>query len=366
MESALRKTISNRNIDRSDALFLNVHYDKQLIDINYVDTLSNDTLYGKTVITNRQTILDFLKKAEELNTYRYIFLDIRFEEGEETTLDSVLFSQIKKMNNVSFSRHSNKMLPLRISSDDSLMSKALINDFYTTITSTNFTRYAFIQNHEHSVPLKIFETTDSLHRTIRKIGPFYFSGGALCQNSPYLTISSNFLDYKDEIGHTYYDLGPFFLDDTKLTDKAKANLMKNKIIFIGDFIDDIHDTYVDSQPGAYIVYLAYKELKNNDHVVSIFFLLIMFAIYFIITYGIISDYSLLKILPCINNINNELLKFILNFFGYMTVLGIITLILYCFFYSTYSVFIPTLFFSFLKAFRPMLRMYYHKFLSNKK
>ena len=113
--------------DRSDAFFINVSYDRQVVDYTY----SNGNLQGTIDITNRETLLQFLKIAERTNSYKYIFLDIRFEKGIETVTDSTLFAQIGKMRDVSYSTHSDLQ-----NNDKAILSKAAINDYFTTITST--------------------------------------------------------------------------------------------------------------------------------------------------------------------------------------------------------------------------------------
>ena len=76
LEYFLSNIVSEKN-DRSDVFFINVSYDRQVVDYTY----SNGNLQGTIDITNRETLLRFLKIAERTNTYKYIFLDIRFEKG---------------------------------------------------------------------------------------------------------------------------------------------------------------------------------------------------------------------------------------------------------------------------------------------
>ena len=107
--------------DTSDALFINISHDKQIVDVNFVRhlgdpgykgedyTFRSDTfgLHGTIDITNRETLLKFLKKAEKADTYKYICLDIRFENGIKTKTDSLLLNvQIPRMRDVAYSTHS--------------------------------------------------------------------------------------------------------------------------------------------------------------------------------------------------------------------------------------------------------------------
>ena len=73
----------SRTIDKNeDALFVNVAYDKQLIE-------RHDN-YGMTVgdvdITDRTKLCSFLKMLQKADSYKYIFLDVRFEKGNTYTV----------------------------------------------------------------------------------------------------------------------------------------------------------------------------------------------------------------------------------------------------------------------------------------
>ena len=195
----------NEEVDKSDALFINVGYDKQVADFTY----SNGNLQGTIAITDREKLLQFLEVAERTDTYKYIFLDIRFEEGVNTVNDSALFNKIDNMRDIAFSSHSD--LKTNTKAPDS---KAAVNDYFTTVVSTNFTRYQYLQNNVESAPLRIFTSVDTIHnKSIHKWGLFYYSNGKLCQNSPFMRMPQDFWLGHGVNGHqNYYDLGPQLLN----------------------------------------------------------------------------------------------------------------------------------------------------------
>ena len=322
--------------DRSDVFFINVSYDKQVVDYTY----SNGNLQGTIDITNRETLLRFLKIAEMTNTYKYIFLDIRFEKGIETEADSALFAQIGKMRNVSYSGHSDLQ-----NNDKAIPSKAAINDYFTTITSTNFTRYQFVQNGKQSVPLRIFTSVDSIHnKPIKQWGPFFYSDGKLCQNSPFMKIPEDFWVGHEENGHqNYFDLGPLLLTTYDIEDWEIE--MRDKIVVVGNFVDDLHDTYAGLQPGPYLVYLAYKELCKGKQFVSWSFICMMLMIYILISLFILNRKTIWEFIPVFRNMKNKFIVFVMNLLGFSTVLSLLTILLYIFFNTTYNIFFPSLVFS---------------------
>lgn len=335
LEYFLSNIVSEKN-DRSDVFFINVSYDRQVVDYTY----SNGNLQGTIDITNRETLLRFLKIAERTNTYKYIFLDIRFEKGIETPIDSALFAQIGKMRDISYSTHSDLE-----NLDKFTSSKAAINDYFTTITSTNFTRYQFIQNKQQSAPLRLFTSVDSIHnKSIKQWGPFFYSDGKLCQNSPFMRIPEDFWVGHEEEGHqNYYDLGPLLLTTYDIEDWEME--MKDKIVIVGNFVDDLHDTYAGSQPGSYLIYLAYKELCNGKHYVSWSFIFMMLILYMLISLFILNRKNIWQFIPYFRNQKSKIIIFLMNFLGFSTILSMLTFLFYLFFNTTYNIFFPSLIFS---------------------
>lgn len=335
LEYSLSNIVPEKN-DRSDAFFINISYDRQVVDYTY----SKGNLQGTIDITNRETLLRFLKIAERTNTYKYLFLDIRFEKGIETNIDSALFAQIGKMRDISYSVHSDLE-----NNDKAISSKAAINDYFTTITSTNFTRYQFIQNQEQSIPLRIFTSVDTIrHKSIKQWGPFFYSDGKLCQNCPFMRIPEDFWVGHDENGHqNYYDLGPLLLATYDIEDWKIE--MKDKIVVVGDFVEDLHDTYAGLQPGSYLVYLAYKELCNGKHFVSWSFICLMLITYILISLFILNRKTIWEFIPYFRNQKNKIIIFLIDILGFSTILSILTIVFYIFFNTIYNIFFPSLVFS---------------------
>lgn len=338
----LIKRLEHNKLDRSDVMFINVSYDKQVVDYTY----SGGNLTGKIDITNRETLLKFLQVAERINNYKYIFLDIRFEKGINTPVDSALFDQISRMRDISFSRHSDI-----INKDAKSRDKSAINDYYSTILSS-FARYEFLQNGEESIPLRLYSATVSGHPTIKKHGLFYTCNGHLCYNSPFMSIPEDFNEGHDIDGNqNYYDLGPLLLDENFFSDEDWKIETNNKILIVGDFINDLHDTYRGLQPGSFLVYLAYKELVNNAHIVSWTYIFCMFIVYFMIAYAILSNKNWMD-LPCVKKITkNKLTHFILGFIGYSLVLTIIGIISFTIFNIVSNVILPSFVFSILTIYK---------------
>jgi len=336
------RAISPSKVDTDDAFFVNVSYDKQIADY----TFDNGNSKGKIAVTDRAKLIRFLQIAEK-SDYKYLFLDIRFEEGVYTPLDSVLAAQIKKMDNISYSEHSDLV------SDDTFdKEKAAINDYYTTITTTNFTRYQFLQNGRESAALRMYLASDSAAKPIVKHGLFFKSDGHLCQNSPFMMVTESFSKVHEGIGKkNYYHLGPDLFDpEEQISDEDIIDAINNKIIIVGDFVSDLHDTYCGMQPGSYLVYLAYKELKNGKQFVPWGFIVFMAIVYFIIGLMMLNQKNLWDYFPFVRRSRSKLYLFLLNMLGYTTVLSLVTIIMYLFCKVTYNIILPSFFFSSLSLF----------------
>ncbi len=356
------RIVSSKEYNDSDAYFLDVGYDKQIADYSLEDGTK-----GKVAVTDRKKLLSFLKTAQQAysegNQYKYIFIDIRFIKETYTEDDSALINQINKMNNIGYSSH------LKYTTNDSLkLEKAAINDFFTTITATNVTRYEFLQTVNDSLmesaPIKIYKAIngESSHPIINK-GWLYTSNGRLCNNSPFMVINSDF--HKTYVGtgcDNYAHLGAHWLsryppevieatngDTIALSSKNVGLAIKDKIVIIGDYVNDLHDTYCGAQPGPYLIYLAYKELQDKKHIISWPFILLMIIVYTIIGVFILAKKSLWNYIPFTRRTKNRLLKLLLNFIGYSTLLTLITIIMYLMFHATYNIFIPSVVFSFVRT-----------------
>ena len=98
----IQKSVFGVEPCNDSVVYINVAYDKQLI--NLCD--SNNIPLGNIDITNRRSLIKFLRLLKKEASYKYIFLDVRFEKGYadnslfdandslRKTVDETLFSEI--------------------------------------------------------------------------------------------------------------------------------------------------------------------------------------------------------------------------------------------------------------------------------
>ena len=277
--------------ESDDAYFVNVGYDKQIIDVE-VSPLES----GRMAITDRKVLLDFLDIADQAD-YKYIFLDIRFEKGFETVFDSALFAKIASMRDIVCANHYEPLVNQQgiqfngfEIADTTLLPKCAYNDYHTSVFSSNFTRYAYLQDGRTSVALRMYQDVDG--KTVRRNGWLYDNDGTLCENCPYIPIwgSVSPVTSGSVTSAQYYNLGPFLMT---LPEQQLIEDMKGKIVVVGDFEEDTHDTYMSKQPGPYLTYLAYKYLARGGNKISFPVIVLMTLIYFFIVKLILSGRPLI-------------------------------------------------------------------------
>jgi hypothetical protein len=103
-----------------------------------------------------------------------------------------------------------------------------------------------------------------------------------------------------------------------------------KYVIIGDFEDDVHNTYRGSQPGPLILFNAFLALLHGQHHVSILFLLILYVIYTILFWILLGKQKLKDSL--VRGIRNPVVKrltaTIVSLISYTLLLEVVCVITY--------------------------------------
>ncbi len=333
------KSINGLNKDSipNDVLLVNVTYDKQLVDYK-IDGFP----VGVYTITDRKKLFDFLRIAKSANNYKYIMLDVIFEKGIESPYDSALFAQIASMERIVIPVH--KDAPLQ---DTILYSKAANADYTVTWKDTNFARFKYLWNDLPSLPLKMYQDIDS--KTISKHGFLYCSNNWLCKNG--ITLQFPIRVYRDtktegdKIRYNVVQLGADLLANDTIA--PVANDIKDKIVVVGDFYTDVHDTYIGPQPGSIICLNAYYALKRGDHIIfgryglRLLFYVLVFIVYFIMALTYLSGFSLSSL------VEKPVLKAVISFGSIGLLYWGIAIIGFLFFDTIYNLWFPILAFSVL-------------------
>ena len=276
-------------------LCVNVAFDKQLADA-YSEA---GFKVGQSDVTDRSKLLRFLRIAGQAD-YRYIFLDVRFPEGLKTENDEELFSLIKGMPRLVLSNHSS--YGGYSIADSSLLSKSALADYRMT-AFTGFTRYQYLQH------------------------------GQMEQERADFTLR-------------YPYLGAHYLDWN--TDEELVRSLKDKIILIGDFDEDLHQTYVGDVPGAMLSFLGWWELHTSRHIVPLWLILTLLVLYSIIVFLLLTPHrNWYDYVPLLNRIKGPFWRFLMSLMGWGFVLTLLQMALYRFASVAISTAVPAFCFSLL-------------------
>jgi hypothetical protein len=327
-------------------LFINVCYDKALVPYE-----ENEVPVGNTIITDREKLLQFLTKAKEANNYRYIFMDVFFEEGMVTEYDSALFNTIVSMDRIVIPKHKGVNM-----CDSILNQKAANADYATTWQALTFSRYQYLHDDEESVALKIYQ--DRFGSDIKKHwgGLWYTDHGRLCQNSATLLlpvrITGSLLDEEGQVRErNYIYLSADLLDLDEVMPVSEQ--IDDKLIVIGDFKSDVHTTFLGSQPGSSILFNGYIALSQGAHLVNWLYMGILFVIYIIIGLFYLSGHSFSSMCA------NPWLSIVLSFLSTATVFLIIALVA-SWYDIAFNMWVPTTVYSLYDTFMQKYNIYKNK------
>lgn len=321
--------------------FINVSHDRQLVPID-----PSDTTLGNTDITDRQKLLRFLQnlKGKDVH-YKAIMMDIRFEKMLQTDVDSALYHTIAGMPNIAVAHHYTDTLSDYEIADSILLEKAGIADYKQVAYESNFFRYPFLQEQGPSLALKMYDMVRGQKTSIRKVSklPVYVDGLRLCTNCPLLPISGDVYDKWtspkkknrsagfEEHYNYYEDLGADWLQWEEERDWQMD--LNNTYIVIGDFENDVHDTYAGPRSGVYINWRAYLYLEEGSHILSWSYVVLIFIFYALMVYLM---FSINNIARKEGNRDNKALLFLLSILRWLGTIGLLYLMTFLF-YKIYTV-----------------------------
>lgn len=348
-----------RDFAWDDVVCVNVGLDKTMV--NVIDVMGDKA--GAISITDRGKLLQFLGNIANAD-YKEIFLDVRFPQTAEgltstecmletdSETDKKLFTLISKMRNIVVATHSD------ISSlHPELTPKYGYADYGATVF-TGFGRYELRQDGAPSAALKMYE--DITGKGIAENG-FFTNNGRLCHNTLFLRIPTSILyptHYDDgaEVVN-YRTLGADLLE--RNTAAELREMVKDRIVIIGDFEEDLHTTYVGEVPGSMLTYLAMKELEAGMHVVGWFELTAYIFFALLIGIRLKMQKCWYEYLPEIRlkgkavNVlkHHNIVSFILSFFGWGVVMTSLKLAAWTAFGHSLPTLLPTLLFTLIDEYK---------------
>ena len=306
--------------DRQRFLFVNVAWEKQLID--KLD--AQGFTLGTQVITDRKKITGFLKKlnAEPVN-HQYLLCDINFIDPSND--DEELQKEFDHLKNyiVSYSPGINKK------DSNTILNANKAVSGYETYNIDKFIKFKIVQSDSFkSIPVRMYE---DLHQKKLDIDDYFFKiGKKYILNSFIVDFRIWSYDFSENSQYKYdlINLGDFLY----LPDSAFKKLTQDRLIIMGDFEEnDVHETIYGRMSGPLILQNTFLALENEDNVISPFFVLYLFICFFIISGYCIDFKTRQKRGFYLIKAKNHFIDEALGFLTYLFFLALISSISFIFF-----------------------------------
>lgn len=229
---------------------------------------------GKLAITDRAKLAAFFNfLASHNNQHRYLLCDIRFTEKSND--DSALAAAINRMDRYIFPEH----IPVAGRQDTSVIKikNTGIADYvtYEALFSKMMLSYS---NYGHSLPLKMYEQDGGIHYSYNP--PVLSSGFSWLPNS----LFPRFYITMEEVEENKMSLGLAIqminINDTLFYN----NMVKNKLIVIGDFENDVQPTAIGRMPGTVILLNCFLTLEYQHNWLIILGFIFLFICFMLISY----------------------------------------------------------------------------------
>jgi hypothetical protein len=274
-KSLLQEHLSARTESRlltDKFLLLNTSMNNALLPLDNDNTLN-------TIITDRKMLAEKLEILDR-NSDRIAFIicDIYFEQSSDhPETDSVLQAVILRLSAKKkfvmpgyFDRTTGTFQPPVFKGTTAL------SQYRSAFQGSRFLKYTYITHGKKQMSLEAFEAISGqkMQKSVFAGVPYYMSGNRPALN----TIIPEFRFGKPDLieGETYYQLGMFedFL------------LRENQVVIIGDFEgnSDLHSTIAGAVPGPMVLLNAYLSLVHGDHLISVWYLLLLLAVFFWVSY----------------------------------------------------------------------------------
>lgn len=327
---------------------VNVAYDKTLVDYDgrLYNTIPGDNRRapsGRIALTDRRKLLDFLKAAKN-GGYKYIMLDVRFDDDiESDSVSLALFDLIGSMDRIAFAVHEGSD-PVA----DAPLEKAAFGDYNITAFESNAVKYPIIHGDRPSMAAAMYSALNG--GRISTFGPLTFDGSALCMRSLFLDYPVRVFDRALETDglmpadYYYLNLGVDLLADPDSVARIRE-YVADRIVVIGDFDNDVHDTSIGQLAGSLINLNAYISLSQGRHKISWLYTALLFVIYFVIALSLIKHQSPIDMIPALRRRKSTALRFLFSLVGFSVVLSLLSLLIYLTAGIIYSIVMPSLYFS---------------------
>ncbi|MBC7914195.1 MAG: CHASE2 domain-containing protein [Pyrinomonadaceae bacterium] len=322
--SILKRVVLNIDEDppQEDFLFINLAYEKALIPL--------ESGLGNEVVTDRAKLAAFFEILERnQKLVKFTVCDV-FLKGKSED-DSLLESSVKGIRNVIFPTHhgvDGKPIPLDVRVPHG------IADY--RMASGGFLKFKLFQDDSlPTIPVYLFERIEG--RKISGNNGIYWDKGRPSLNSVVIDYQIRSHELFEQGEYPVVNLSELLvLPEEIIVD----DFLKNRIVILGDFNNDVHNTVFGSTPGTLILLNVYLTLKDGQHLFSLGWL-----IFILLGYTL---FSRLMLFPKNDTEKNKKAKWIGPLLGSVTYLSLLSVCSYLLFNIHIQVLILALYINLLR------------------
>jgi len=324
-------------------------------------TLVNDTAgTGNVAISDRYKLFKLLQAINQSTAKpKFILFDLQFYYPYTSTVDNKLDSIIKKNNlpGVIPDKTIDDSLQAEIKRNDKTAISVLLNNGAVD-TPLYKASYGIAEYRTYGTALNKFRLNyDDLGAMSAPVLLHTKIDGAMYKGGRYATFCNNKLVFNYIWPNCYYDLNGITnntacqlyhignLQSLSSSAAALKAVFDDKIVLIGNFEEDVHDTAYGKIPGTIILANIYLNLLNGNHYVTLWW-----VIFLITSFSVLSYVSIYNKLPDIKSrlsfgVTSHIISFLGDYISYITVLALLSLISVLIFNINVSLFIPAFIFS---------------------
>lgn len=356
------------NLYRNEALIIhklfkqNPKINKQFVfistgkDLSLVDDTASS---GNLVVSNRYKLLKLLQAVNAGKVKpKFILLDLQFYYPFNLSVDDSIKTSIKKDHLQAYfaDKAIDDSLQAEINKDKNLAISVLyadnkiqtpiykanygIADYKTYGGQLNKFRLNYPELHASSIPCLMTEQMDGTKYT----GGEYdtFCNGHLCFNYIWPGYYYDQQTVKSDTSYQLYHIGSMV--DLPNYAQVIERIVKDKVVFIGNFEDDVHDTPAGKIPGTIVLADIYLSLLNGNHYVPYLWIVFMILVFSILSYTSVYN-KLPKMEFDFGVAFNFIYTFFSEYFSYLGILLLLSLISVLVFNINISLFLPAFIFS---------------------
>lgn len=313
--------------DPEDVLFVNVSKNKTTIDAQ--NEFGDISPYHRKVITDRQQLAEFFNLINQYESdVRFVVCDVLLEDATE--YDALLAQEFAKLDH--------KLLGVSHLTKKGNYIRPVVHMPYAPATYAAtlglFLKFPLMLNDSlKTIPLVMYERLNDVQ--YQKTGSFFRFKRRLSLPAPIVDFKVRSSDFRigtelSDANFAVYEMGTILEmhKDNILGTEEMAAFFKNKIIMIGDFEADMHNTPFGKMPGLLLIYNAYLTLVARQNLISVGWICFMLLAFTIISYRIFSDVKVEKPVWLVKMFRSKFGQLILNSLDELAILMIITLLSY--------------------------------------